>query len=278
MYELPEVENFVKQINATLPGKTIHSGSLGNSPHKFVWYNRAPEEFKQLVSGKKIDKARARGRWLFIDLDPGLVLTFGEMGGRLLYHPAPASSGLPKKYHLHLEFEDGSLLTAATQMWGAMELFDAGQELERQYVKGMRITPIEEAFTFEYFTNLIDELLKGEKRSVKSLLTQDQLIPGLGNSIAQDIMFKAGLNPRHPLSDLPAPAREKLYSSIRETVREVIAGGGRNDEFDLFNRPGGYRRLMDNEALKRPCPGCGGRVEKMAYLGGNCYYCPACQN
>jgi formamidopyrimidine-DNA glycosylase len=275
MFELPEVENFVKQINATLKGKTIRDGSLGNSPHKFVWYNRKPEEFKQLVPGKKVGRALARGRWLFIDIEPGYVLVFGEMGGRLLYHPAPAE--LPKKYHLHLEFDDGSYLSATTQMWGAMELYQAGDELNRQYVKDMRPTPIEAAFTFEYFNGLIDELLKGEKRSVKSLLTQDQIIPGLGNSIAQDIMFRAGLYPRHSLADLPPTAREILFQAIRATVGEAIEAGGRSDELDLFNRPGCYQRLMDNEALKRPCPRCGGVVEKMAYLGGNCYYCPACQ-
>lgn len=275
MFEIPEVETFVKQINATLTGKTIRSGSLGNSPHKFVWHNRGPEEFAQLVSGKTVGRALARGRWLFVDIEPGYVLVFGEMGGRILYHPAPAE--LPKKYHLHLQFADGSALSAATQMWGAMELFDAGRELERQYVKGMRVTPVEKGFTFEYFTNLIDELLKGEKRSVKSLLTQDQILPGLGNSIAQDMMFRAGLSPRHPLADLSSGQRRQLFDAICGTLKEAIECGGRNDEFDLFNQPGGYRRIMDNEALKRPCPGCGGAVAKMAYLGGNCYYCPVCQ-
>ena len=69
-------------------------------------------------------------------------------------------------------------------MWGAMELYEAGQEQERQYIKDMRPTPIEAGFTFEYFSGLIDSLLSGEKRSVKGLLTQEQLIPGLGNAIA----------------------------------------------------------------------------------------------
>jgi formamidopyrimidine-DNA glycosylase len=67
-------------------------------------------------------------------------------------------------------------------MWGAMELYELGQEQERQYVKGMRPTPIEPNFTFEYFSTFIDSLLEGEKRSVKGLLTQDQLIPGLDNA------------------------------------------------------------------------------------------------
>ncbi len=57
---------------------------------------------------------------------------------------------------------------------------------------------MEPDFTFEYFDGLLDEVAEGKKRSVKSLLTQEQTIPGLGNAIAQDIMFIARLQPALP--------------------------------------------------------------------------------
>jgi formamidopyrimidine-DNA glycosylase len=141
----------------------------------------------------------------------------------------------------------------------------------------MRITPVDPEFTFAYFSGLIDSLLAGEKRSVKSLLTQDQLIPGLGNSIAQDIMFHARLHPRHPLADLNPGQRRDLYAAITDTVREAARLGGRSDETDLFGKPGGYVRLMSSAAAGKPCPECGWTVEKIQYLGGACYFCPKCQ-
>lgn len=275
MFELPEFITLARQINATLTGKTILSGRLGNSPHKFVWYNRSPEEFAALTHGKTVGAARARGKWLFVPLDPGYVLLLGECGGRILYHPAGAK--LPEKYHLWLAFTDGSALTAMTQMWGAMELYEAGRELERQYVRDMRPTPSEPEFTFEYFAALIESLLAGEKRSVKGLLTQEQLIPGLGNAIAQDILFRAGLHPKRPIGELGTDQRRRLYDAIGLTVAEAIAGGGRNDETDLFGQPGGYGRLMDSKAAGQPCPACGTAIEKLQYLGGACYFCPRCQ-
>ncbi len=167
MFELPEYVILARQINESVAGKAIRSGSLGNSPHKFVWYNRTHDEFAGLAQGKTVGQAAVRGRWLFVPLQPGHVLLFGECGGRLLY---------------------------LTQMWGAMELYEAGQELERQYVKDMRATPVEPEFTFAYFTALIDSLLAGPKRSVKALLTQEQLIPGLGNAIAR---WAASQTPHH---------------------------------------------------------------------------------
>jgi formamidopyrimidine-DNA glycosylase len=275
VFELPEFVTLARQINETVTGKIVRSGSLGNSPHKFVWYNRSHEEFAALTAGKTVGATRTRGKWLFMPLDPGYLLLFGECGGKLLYHAPPAI--LPQKYHLWLAFADGSALSALTQMWGAMELYEAGLETERQYVKGMRPTPVEPGFTFAYFSALIAELLTGEKRSVKALLTQEQLVPGLGNAIAQDIMFRAGLHPRHPIGDLSQAQQRALYNAIQATVNAVIAGGGRDDESDLFGRPGGYQRLMDSRAAGQPCPTCGAGVEKIQYLGGACYFCPRCQ-
>ncbi len=275
MFELPELITLASQMNATLRGKTIQEGSLGNSPHKFVWYNRKPEEFAFLTKGESIGEAYARGRWLFVPLEPRYVLLLGECGGKVLYHPA--GMNLPGKYHLSLVFKDGSSLTVLTQMWGAMELYESGLEKERKYIKDMRITPIDPEFTFDYFNALIDMLLLGEKRSVKSLLTEDQLIPGLGNASAQDILFHARLHPRHALADLTPGQRRDLHSAITNTLQAIIAAGGRYDETDLFGNPGCYIRLMDRAAVGKPCPGCGGVVEKIQYLGGACYFCPDCQ-
>jgi formamidopyrimidine-DNA glycosylase len=275
VFELPEYVILARQMNDTLAGKSIHRGQLGNSPHKFVWYNRSHDEFERLTKGKTIGQAWSRGRWLFLPLEPGYVLLLGECGGKVLYHPPGAKA--PKKYQLSLTFQDGAFLTATTQMWGAMELYEQGEEQNRQYVKDMKTTPTEPAFTFDYFSALVDGLVEGPKRSAKALLTQDQVIPGLGNAIAQDILFRARLHPKHPIADLSAGQRQALYRAIVDTVAEVIDQGGRYDETDLYNRPGDYIRIMDKNALGRPCPACGGEIVKIQYLGGACYLCPNCQ-
>ena len=276
MFELPEFVHFAKQINVTLPGRTIQTGQLGNSPHKFVWYNRSHEEFETLTKGKLIGNATSKGRWLFIQVEPGYVLVLGECGGKLILH-APGSE-IPKKYHLKVTFEDDSFLTLTTQMWGAIELYEQGKELEREYVKDMRVTPIEPEFTIGYFNDLIDQLVMEKKRSVKGLLTQDQIIPGLGNAIAQDIMFRARLHPRFSIAALTQGQKNNLYSAIVDTVHEIIDKGGRYDEYDLFNQPGGYVRMMDKNAVGRPCSECGTMIEKINYLGGSCYICRVCQS
>ena len=90
-------------------------------------------------------------------------------------------------------------------------------------------------------------------------------------------MFRAHLHPRHSMLDLNPGQRRDLYVAITDTVHVVIDKGGRNDETDLFGKPGGYVRLMDSAAACKPCPDCGRKVEKIQYLGGVCYFCPKCQ-
>jgi formamidopyrimidine-DNA glycosylase len=275
MFELPELTTIARQMNGVLAGKMVHEGRLGNTPHKFVWYDRTHDEFTRLTQGAVVGRARARGKWLFVDLEPDYVLRLGEWGGRILYHEPPAQE--PPKYHLLLVFDDDSLLSATTQMWGGVDLCDKGHELEGKYVQDMRITPAEPEFTREYFETLADAAGGGGKRSVKGLLTQEQLIPGLGNAIAQDIMFAARLCPKRLARGLSPAEMRQLYEAVVRTVADVTEAGGRDDEVDLFGRPGGYHRLMSAKSAGAPCPRCGATIQKLQYMGGACYVCPECQ-
>src|SRR5512137_2936105 len=58
-------------MTESLAGKRITQGNLGNSPHKFVWYNLKPPEFAAMVKGKAVGKAHTRGRWLFVPVGVG---------------------------------------------------------------------------------------------------------------------------------------------------------------------------------------------------------------
>lgn len=275
MFELPETLTLTRQMSETVAGRVVRTGLLGNSPHKFVWYNRTHDEFTAMTRGLQTGQASDRGRWMFLPLGERRMLVFGECGGRLLFHPEGAAR--PAKYHLMLEFEDGSVLSMTTQMWGAMELFEDGAENDRQYIRGMKTTPVDPGFTEGYLRELVEELKAAGRRSVKGLLTQDQLIPGLGNSIAQDIMFAANLHPKRMIDTLDDTDLTRLHASITGTVATAAERGGRDDETDLYGKPGGYARVMHSKAAGRPCPRCGTTVERIQYLGGACYFCPSCQ-
>ena len=275
MFEIPEYVTIAKQMNEIIKGKVIKRGSLGNSPHKFVWYNQTPQAFERILNGKAIGTITTKGKWLFVNIEPGYVLVFGECGGKIVFHET--AKGIPDKYHLLITFTDCTSLTAMTQMWGAMELYQQGEEQGRQYIADMRLTPVDKGFDYSYLKGLLQESIQGVKRSVKSLLTQDQLLPGLGNAIAQDILLRARLHPKTDISQMNEEQTKALYKAITETLKEAIEKGGRDDERDFMGNAGKYKRLLDKGSEKAGCPLCGGIVNKIQYLGGSSYYCTECQ-
>jgi hypothetical protein len=76
---------------------------------------------------------------------------------------------------------------------------------------------------------------------------------------------------------LPEGDLRALYEATRQVPGQMAALGGRDSEYDLFNQPGRYRRLLHSKTVGQPCPQCGAPIEKIAFLGGACYYCPECQ-
>lgn len=101
---------------------------------------------------------------------------------------------------------------------------------------------------------------------------------GIGNGYLQDVLFRAGVDPRRKVGEITADQQRALYDAVKETMQQAIAQNGRECERDLYGRPGSYQPIMDRNAKGKPCPECGTLIEKISYLGGSCYLCPTCQS
>jgi formamidopyrimidine-DNA glycosylase len=139
------------------------------------------------------------------------------------------------------------------------------------------VPPLSEGFTLERFDHLLEEYPEKTKKGVKGFLVTSQHVNGIGNSYLQDILFRAKIHPARKIPSLTAEERKRLHQAIQVTLAEAIRLGGREDEHDLFDHPGGYHRLMSSQSTGQACPDCGTLIQKIAYLGGACYLCPACQ-
>jgi formamidopyrimidine-DNA glycosylase len=273
MLELPELVTLARQAETALPGATVVSCDQGNSPHKWAWYSAEPAEYERIAVGKTVGGAKGVGNRVAVRLDPGYWLAVGDMGGKLLLHADETT--VPKKRHLTVGFDDGRFLTAAIQGWGGMWLL-TDEQLAR-YADAIPPSPISDEFTYERFRELVAEDTQQGKRSVKAFMASRPRISGVGNGYVQDICFRARLHPRRDLSTLTARECRKWHRAIRQVLTEAIERGGRDTETDLYGEPGGYVPILDRRANGRPCPECGTPIEKIAYLGGSCYFCPQCQ-
>jgi len=270
--EFPEAQVLSRQIRECLSGKEIKGVIVGQSPHKFAFFTE-PENYPFLLEGKKIKTAEGSGGFLQISVGDDVSLLIGD-GGRVRFHQP--GEKLPPKHQLLLKFNDGSALTVSIQMYG-MIFCQKDEDIDNRYVLISREkpSPLSEKFNHEYWEKLIGE--NKPTLSTKAFLATEQRIPGLGNGVLQDILYRARVHPKTRVGCFSPGDRENLFQSIRATLEEMVEKGGRDTEVDLWGNYGGYKTLMSKNTVGLDCSECSTIIEKQSYMGGSVYFCPGCQ-
>lgn len=271
MIELPESRNLAAQLLKTIQGKTIQNVTANHSPHKFAWFRGDPNSYVNQLRGKTITGTGSFGGMVEIYIqDMRLVFTDGT---NIRYFES--AQKLPDKHQLRIDFHDGSALLCSVQMYGGLWLLSEGETEPYNECARCKVSPYHPLFDLNYFYSLYTE--KDADLSAKAFLATHQRIPGLGNGVLQDILFNAEIHPKRKMKTLSHDEFVSLYQSIKSTLQDMDAQGGRNTEKDIFGVCGGYETKLSAKTKENPCPVCGGEIMKEAYLGGAIYYCPDCQ-
>ncbi len=272
MIELPEATVLAKQIGDSIAGKQITNVIAARSPHKFAWYFGDPNDYKRLLAGEIIDGAVSYGGQVEVSVDKSKIL-FSD-GVKLRYFEK--GENVPDKHQLLLEFDDGSFLVGSVQMYGGLSAFREGKNDNKYYlVAKSKPSPLSDEFDEAYFSVLFND--NTSKLSLKAFLATEQRIPGLGNGVLQDILFNAKMHPKKKVATLSDADKKTLFASIKTTLSEMAAYGGRDTEGNLFGETGGYKTKLSKNTVGQPCLICGAEIKKESYLGGSIYYCPECQ-
>lgn len=273
MLEIPEAIVIAEQLNDTVRGKRIKDAIAAASPHKFAWYYGEPSEYGALLRGKSLENAYAYGGRIEIEAGEA-ALHFGD-GAILRYYGE--GSDIPSKHQLLITFDDGSALVGTIAMYGGLWAFPVGAMDDNMYYKAGKdaISPLSGEFDYEFFLALIDD--KSVKMSAKAFLATKQRIPGLGNGVLQDILLNAKIHPKKKMNTLSDDGYREMYECVISTLTEMVDGGGRDTETDLFGNRGGYATKLSKRNALAICPNCGGAVKKENYMGGSIYYCESCQ-
>ncbi|MDD3052252.1 MAG: endonuclease VIII [Candidatus Cloacimonetes bacterium] len=272
MLEIPEVVTIAKQLNEAVRGKTINKVIAGYTEHKLAWYNGKPEQCSDWLNNKVIGETRAVGGIIEIAIDNCLLLLSDGVNLRYL----EKTESCPGKHQLYLQFSDDSCLVAVVQMYGGICCYDGKPDNKYYLLALSKPSPLSDNFSEDYFHSLTvsPEYLK---LSAKAFLATEQRIPGLGNGVLQDILFKASIHPKRKMSSLTIKEIDKLFYSLKSTLQEMTKEGGRNNEKDLFGKVGNYKVIMSKKTVNNPCPVCSTLIKKDNYLGGAVYFCPKCQ-
>ncbi|WP_280382813.1 Fpg/Nei family DNA glycosylase [Nocardia wallacei] len=119
------------------------------------------------------------------------------------------------------------------------------------------------------------EILRGTSQRLKTALTDQTLLAGIGNAYSDEILHAAKLSPFATAGSLTPEKSAQLYEAMRAIVTDAV---NRSVGQDAARLKGEKRSGMQVHARTGlPCPVCGDTVREVAYADKSFQYCPTCQ-
>jgi formamidopyrimidine-DNA glycosylase len=251
MPELPDLHAFSRNLSKQIGGKTIDKFSA-------VYKKRlktGEKELKLGVEGAKVTSVYRDGKELHFALDNGNVLALHLMlKGELHLFEGTHN----KKYPIiELIFSDGTGL-AMTDWQG-----QANATLNPE----PRSAPDALSETIDH--KFLKELLARSRATVKKLLMDQQLIRGIGNAYADEILWNARISPFSISNKIPDPAIKDLAKSMRLVLTKA-------EKTILKNHPdiisGENRDLLSIHNAKKENSPTGAKIRSETMGGRKTFY------
>ena len=273
MPELPEAEVVAGQLRECVLGATLKDCWVGRPD--IVRLGLATLDWYR---GTSIITVQRRGKSVVVgfsrDHETRYLLAELGMTGLLLFRSPHAS--YQKHTHLILSLDGG--LEPELRYWnprrfGRIYLFDR-TGLERFSAKHFGCDPL--TVPWERFRQLV----KGRRGRLKALLMHQQIIAGIGNIYANEILYRARLHPYRTASRLKTQTIRRLYDVMREVLLDAIRDGGSSvrDFLATDGTEGQYQRQhLVYDRAGEPCLAKCGKMIRRLVGERSSFYCPTCQ-
>jgi len=229
--ELPEVEAARKLALRHLKGRRIEQARCREDP--IILSGGAASAVERALRGARIRGAGRFGKHLWLELDqkPWPVFHFGMTGG---FHFYRRSSEAPRFAKLDLVLDDGRFFTFAdARRFGRLRL--AADPRREPPIADLGHDP---SFGLPPSRRLGEEL--GSRRApIKAVLLDQGTFAGVGNWIADEVLFQAGIRPHRPAAELSHSEVARLRSVLLRVIKRAMAVDADSDRFPrgwLFHR------------------------------------------
>ena len=275
MPELPEVETLRRMLARTVLGRAISEAVSSGAALR----QKRMADFSASTRGRRITGFSRRGKYLIVELDgPNAILVHLGMSGTLIRRDDGRNGGLDLRHdHLRLRLDDGSwLVYNDPRRFGTVRLVPAGRLEQIPELAKLGPEPLTAGFDAAYLARVA----RGRRVAIKNLLMDQQVVAGIGNIYAAEILFRAGVRPTRCAGGLGRTQLERVVGASREVLREAIGSGGttiRNYR-DARGRAGNFRlRLKVYGREGEPCAACGTPIRNVRLGQRASFFCPRCQ-
>jgi formamidopyrimidine-DNA glycosylase len=265
--ELPDVELYIHALAPRIVGHRLEAVRLA-SPFLLRSITPPVED----VVNRSVVGLRRLGKRIVWELEGGLFVVIHLMiAGRFRWQARGAA--IPGKVGLAaFDFDSGTLiLTEAGSKRQASLHFVRGEAALAEHDPG-GLEPLEASLA-EFGAALCRE-----NHTLKRALTDPHLLSGIGNAYSDEILHAAKLSPMKQTAQLSDSEIERLFTATVETLthwrRRLL-----DDTGDRFpEKVTAFREGMAvHGRYGKPCPRCGGPVQRIRYAANEANYCPACQ-
>ena len=269
MPELPDVTIYLDALRPRVLGQPLERVRLA-SP--FVL--RSVEPPIAALIGQPVEGLRRLGKRIVLCFPDDLYAVFHLMiAGRLRWEKRGAKP--PGKIGLAaFDFPTGTLLLTEASPKKRAALY---------VVRGAAALATHDPGGLEVLDATLDEFraaLRAENHTLKRALTDPHLFSGIGNAYSDEILHAARLSPVQLTGKLVDAEIERLYHATQATLRRWI-DTLRIEFGDRFPGAGEVTAFRPDFAVHgrfgKPCPVCGGPVQRIRYAENETNYCPACQ-
>ena len=268
MPELPEVEGLAADLRERVVGRRVERVDIA-AISALKTYDPPPTA----LHGQTVTGAGRFGKFIDIQVGELHLVVHLARAGWLHYRDSLGATPLkPGKgpIALRVRFDDGSgfdLTEAGTQKKLAAYLVT-----DPRLVPGVsRLGPDALGVDLAGFADAI----RAQRGQLKGVLTEQQVIAGIGNAYSDEILHRAKLSPFAISARLTDDQVARLYEATRAVLTEAVAKsvGQRAASLKAEKKAG----LVVHNRTGLPCPVCGDLIREVSFADSSLQYCPTCQ-
>jgi formamidopyrimidine-DNA glycosylase len=238
MPELAEVETVRQQIEKTMKKRKIKE-VVTDPSDRWLFAFASAKDVEKALKGAKITGTGRKGKyfWLKLDRRPWPIFHLGMSGNVAILNPKAKSKR-------HERVWGGAKMWSEKdqdlreRLWFCRLLIKTDQGLEMAFIdprrfgrvwltddpwKQSRIKKLgyDPLIDFPTAKNL-GEKLKKRKKTIKAVLLDQAMFAGIGNWLADEILFQARLSPHHLASSLTALQVKHLHKAVLSVVKKAV--------------------------------------------------------
>ncbi len=267
MPELPEVETTKRAIEPWLSNQNIDKVHCRQPQLRWP----IPKKILTLKNQPILNIGR-RGKYLWLECEPGYILIHLGMSGhlRIITDKQPAN----KHDHIDLCLQNGHRLRYHDPRRFGSWLW-AEDLTTHPRLQSMGPEPLSRQFHGKYLWQMI----QSRQTPIKTLLMNNQVVPGIGNIYANETLFLAGIMPTRSSNLLNLEDCQRIVSLSKKLLRQAIqAGATPLKDFRANHQPGYFQQqLWVYGRHDQPCKRCKTPLESETLGQRRTVFCPKCQ-